>query len=106
MLSRELSPIDWSRPSGIILNQIRALVPWPVASTMADGKPIKVWEAVPGGATNDPAGTMRANKRGIEAACGDGKTIIITTLQRESGSRVSGDAWFNGRRAAAGTSWG
>lgn len=103
MLSRELSPVDWSKPSSEILNQIRALVPWPVASTTADGKLTKLWSAEPGTGTADPAGTMRANKRGIEAACGDGRTIIITSLQREGGARVSGDAWFNGRHAAAGT---
>ena len=103
MLSRELSPIDWSNSSQTILDQIRALVPWPVASTTADGKLTKVWSAVLGNDTSDIAGSMRANKRGIEVACGDGKSIIITTLQREGGSRVSGEAWFNGRRAPVGT---
>ncbi|MBO4915055.1 MAG: methionyl-tRNA formyltransferase [Oscillospiraceae bacterium] len=103
MLSRELSPIDWSNSSQTILDQIRALVPWPVASTTADGKLTKVWSAVLGNDTSDIAGSMRANKRGIEVACGDGKSIIITTLQREGGSRVSGEAWFNGRRTPVGT---
>ncbi|MEI3141469.1 MAG: hypothetical protein V8S34_08045 [Lawsonibacter sp.] len=33
MLSRELSPIDWSRSGQAIHNKIRGLVPWPATST-------------------------------------------------------------------------
>ena len=103
MLSRELSPIDWSRPAQAIVNQVRGLVPWPCASMMLDGKLAKVWHAEPNGRTSDAAGTLRAAKRGIEAACGDGNSILITELQPEGGKRMAAGAWLNGKRAAAGT---
>ena len=103
MLSRELSPIDWSRPAEQIYAQIRALVPWPCASTTLCGTTVKVWRAERGGRTGAAAGTFRAGKRGVEAACGDGNSILITELQPEGGKRMAASAWLNGRRVAAGS---
>ena len=48
-------------------------------------------------------GTLRAVKKGIEAACGDGKIILITELQQEGGKRMAANAFLNGKRIAAGT---
>ncbi len=103
MLSREMSPVDWSEPAQAVFNKIRALVPWPAATAVIDGKNTKLWRSELGGQTSDAAGTMRAVKRGVEAACGDGRSVVITQLQREGGGRVSGEAWFNGRHVPAGT---
>ena len=103
MLTREMSPIDWNKDAGTVINQVRGLTPWPCASMTVDGLTLKVWRAAPGGETNDPVGTLRAAKRGIEAACGDGKTVLITEVQPEGGKRMPAGAWLNGKRAAAGT---
>ena len=103
MLSRELSPIDWNQSAEQIVNQVRALVPWPCASTLLDGKTAKVWHVHRGGETRDVPGTLRAAKGGIECACGDGKTMVITELQSEGGKRMTASAWLNGRRVAPGT---
>ena len=103
MLSRALSPIDWKRPSRVILDQIRGLIPWPVASTVLDGKTLKIYQAQPCKATNEVPGMMRAVKGGIEAACGDGQSILITFLQPEGGKRMSASAYLNGRRIASGS---
>ncbi|MBQ5442197.1 MAG: methionyl-tRNA formyltransferase [Oscillospiraceae bacterium] len=103
MLSRALSPIDWKRPSRVILDQIRGLVPWPVASTVLDGKTLKIYQAQPCKATSELPGMMRAVKGGIEAACGDGQSILITFLQPEGGKRMSASAYLNGRRIASGS---
>ena len=32
MLSRELSPMDWSHPASRLHDQVRGLLPWPTAS--------------------------------------------------------------------------
>ena len=103
MLTREMSPIDWGKDSETIVNQVRGLTPWPCASMTIDGRTVKVWRAEPGGTASDPAGTLRAAKRGIEAACGDGKTVLITELQPEGGKRMAAGAWLNGKRVAVGT---
>ena len=103
MLSREMSPIDWNKSAEEIVDQVRALVPWPCATMTLDGKNAKVWHAVRGGGTKDAVGTLRASKHGIECACGDGKCAVVTELQCEGGKRMAASAWLNGRRAAAGT---
>lgn len=103
MLSRELSPIDWTRSSTQIIDQIRGLIPWPCAAANVLGANTKIFRAVPLGETKDAPGTLRAVKKGIEAACGDGKSILITELQQEGGKRMAANAFLNGKRIAVGT---
>ncbi len=103
MLSRELSPIDWSRSAREVFNQIRALVPWPCASAMLNGSTAKVWHAELYGEASGTPGTLRAAKGGIEAVCGDGQAILITELQCEGGKRMPASAWLNGKRVTPGT---
>ena len=103
MLSRELSPIDWTRSSTQIIDQIRALIPWPCAAASILGANTKIFHAVPLGETKDSPGTLCARKKGIEAACGDGKSILITELQPDGGKRMAANAFLNGKRIAAGT---
>lgn len=103
MLSRALSPIDWTKTSRQIIDQIRGLIPWPCASASIGGVTMKIFCARPNGETNDPAGTLHARKGGIEAACGDGTSILITELQPDGGKRMAAGAYLNGRRIAAGT---
>ena len=103
MLSRELSPIDWTRSSTQIIDQIRGLIPWPCAAASVLSANTKIFRAVPLGETKDAPGTRRAVKKGIEAACGDGKSILITELQQEGGKRMAANAFLNGKRIAAGT---
>ena len=103
MLSRELSPIDWMRSSTQIIDQIRALIPWPCAAASILGANTKIFRAVPLGETKDAPGTLCARKKGIEAACGDGKSILITELQPDGGKRMAANAFLNGKRIAAGT---
>ena len=103
MLSRELSPIDWTRSSTQIIDQIRGLIPWPCAAASVLGANTKIFRAVPLRETKDAPGTLRAVKKGIEAACGDGKSILITELQQEGGKRMAANAFLNGKRIAAGT---
>lgn len=103
MLSRELSPIDWTRGSTQIIDQIRGLLPWPCAAANVCGESVKVFRALPLGETKDAPGTLCAAKGGIEAACGDGRAILITELQPSGGKRMAASAFLNGRRIAAGT---
>jgi methionyl-tRNA formyltransferase len=102
MLSRELSPVDWSRSAEQVFNQIRALVPWPCATIALGGGTAKLWHAELGGKTSDAPGTLRAVKRGIEAACGDGCSVLITELQSQGGKRMAASAWLNGKRTSSG----
>ena len=96
MLSRELSPIDWTRSAAQIRNQIRGLMPWPCASTTVDGLNVKIFRAEFGNKTGKAPGSMTAVKRGLEVACGDGMTLLITELQAEGGKRMAAADYLRG----------
>ena len=103
MLSKALSPIDWNRSAKEIHNQVRGLIPWPCASTQVGGKNVKVFCTEIGSATAAPAGTVvAAGKQGIEIACGDGKTLLITQLQAEGGKRMAAADYLRGHSVQVG----
>jgi methionyl-tRNA formyltransferase len=89
MLSRELSPIDWNRDSLSIHNQVRGLIPWPCATTVLQNKKFKVFKTTAGNETTAVPGViLSAGDHGIEVACGDRKSLLITELQAEGGRRM------------------
>ena len=97
MLSKEMSPIDWSRPARAIDCQVRGLIPWPCASTELAGQRFKVYRNAPGRKTDKAPGTiLAAGKMGIEVACGDGQSLCITELQAEGGKRMAASAYLLG----------
>ena len=97
MLSKEMSPIDWSRPARAIDCQVRGLIPWPCASTELAGQRFKVYRTAPGRKTDNAPGTiLAAGKMGIEVACGDGQSLCITELQAEGGKRMAASAYLLG----------
>jgi methionyl-tRNA formyltransferase len=97
MLSREMSPIDWTRPARAISCQVRGLIPWPCAAAELAGTKFKVYKTAPGVETNKAPGTiLSADKKGIQVACGDGKSLYITELQAEGGKRMAASAYLLG----------
>ncbi len=100
-LSREMSPIDFSRPAQTIINQIRGLIPWPCATTDVAGTRWKVFRAHLGGETAKAPGTiLSADKAGIAVACGDGRSIVITQLQADGGKRMAAADYLRGHPIA------
>lgn len=96
MLSREMSPIDWTRSAKEIRNQIRGLIPWPCATTEVDGVKVKVFRAEFGNTAAKVPGSMWAVKKGLEVACGDGQTLVLTELQGEGGKRMAAADYLRG----------
>lgn len=97
MLSREMSPINWNRSAWEINCQVRGLIPWPCAVTELAGTKFKIYKTVVTGETDKEPGTiLSADKRGIQVACGDGKSLLITELQAEGGKRMAASAYLLG----------
>ena len=98
MLSKALSPIDWNQPIQHVIDQVRGLIPWPVATMELEGKRFKVFRVECTEQTSEkPAGTLIAQtKRGLEVVCGDGRIAVITQLQAEGGKRMSAADYFRG----------
>ena len=99
MLSRELSPIDWTRPARAIHCQIRGLIPWPCACTdVINGETMKIYDAEETGesVSAEPGTIVAAGKQGIDIACGDGKVLRIKELQAQGGKRMAAAAYLLG----------
>jgi methionyl-tRNA formyltransferase len=97
MLTKALSPIDWTRPAQQIHDQVRGLIPWPVATMELNGKRFKVFrvETVEAAAGKAPGTVLALDKRGLVIACGDG-ALRVTELQAEGGKRMRAPDYFRG----------
>ena len=94
---RELSPMDFTRPARSLHDQVRGLQPWPCAVTELSGATVKVYRTAVGGAVKAAPGTIvRADKTGIEIACGDGRTLRILELQPQNGKRMAAASYLAG----------
>ena len=97
MLSKHLSPMDWTRSAQALHDQVRGLIPWPCASMELGGKKVKVFKTRMGGEINAAAGTiLTAGKQGLEIACGDGHSLWILELQAEGGKRMMSADYLRG----------
>ena len=98
MLTKELCPIDWSKPPRQIIDHVRGLDPWPVATAELRGTRFKIYAVQPTGKTTDQApGTLLAlTKEGLEIAVGGGQVLVITVLQADGGKRMAAPDYFRG----------
>lgn len=98
MLSRELSPMDWSKPARTLHDQVRGLLPWPAAVAEFGGIRCKVFSTdIPLQTTDAAPGTiLEAGKRGIDIACGGGTVLHIDELQADGGKRMKAADYLRG----------
>jgi len=95
--------IDWSQPAEVIARRVRAFDPFPGATTLVAGEPVKVWrcrpEALAGVAS--PGLVLAADDAGIVVACGRG-ALRLTQLQRAGGKRLAAADFLRGFPVAVG----
>ncbi len=100
MLSKAMSPVDWTRTAQEVFNHIRGLYPWPGASTTAiTGEPIKLWGAqvVEKHTDAGPGTIVAAGKQGIDVACGEFNHVLrILELQPPGKKRMSAADYLRG----------
>lgn len=98
MLTKALCPIDWSKTPRQIIDQVRGLDPWPVATMMLAGKRFRVYGVRPAaGSTDQAPGTPLAlTRQGLEMAVGGGKRVVITHLQADGGKKMPAPDYFRG----------
>ncbi len=98
MLSKELSPIDWSRSALHIHNQVRGLYPWPSATAEIDGVRCKIMKTA---LTDEhtgkqPGSFVQADKHGLKVACLNGEVLEIMELQPDGKKRMTASAFLAG----------
>lgn len=95
MLTKERSPIDWTRPADQIHNQVRGLSPWPGAATIFEGKKLKVHRAIPAGTGNGTPGQILPGG-GLKVVCGKGTVLELLEVQPEGGKKMPGSDFLRG----------
>ena len=98
MLSRELSPMDFTRTAKQLHDQVRGLTPWPACTMEVKGQSFKVYAAEETDQTTKAApGTLvGTDKQGILMACGDGRVLRITQVQAPGKKRMSAADYLRG----------
>ena len=106
MLSRELSPMDWNRSARELHDQVRGLIPWPAAVAELGGVRCKVYATkVCDEHADAEAGTVvKADKKGLKIACGEGTVLEICELQPDGKKRMPANAFLLGRPIPEGSS--
>lgn len=103
MLNKSVSPVDWSKPAQAVHNHIRGLEPWPVATTVINGKPVKVFGSRMGRACGKAAGEVVNAEKELEICCGDGNSVVITQIQAEGKKKMPAADFLRGFKIEKGT---
>jgi len=106
-LTRESGIIDWSAPPAQIDRLIRAMNPWPAASTTIpckDGRPqkLKVFAAIPHGGSGAPGEVLKSGAESILVAAATG-AVLLQEIQPEGKRRMSARDFLAGNSLAPGT---
>lgn len=97
-LDKSFSPIDWNKSPRSVVKWIYGLQPWPVATMEIDGQSYRVFAAEYTGNRTDkkPGQIVSAGKEGIEVACADGETLMITQIQAPGKKRMKAADFLRG----------
>lgn len=100
MLDKSISPIDWNKRPREIVKHIYGLQPWPVATMELEGKTFRVFGAAytENRTEKTPGSVVSAGDAGIEIACADGKTLLVTELQAPGKKRMRAGDFLRGHR--------
>ncbi len=102
MLDKSMCPIDWSKSAQEVHNQIRGLCPWPIATTVLNGKVLKVYASLLCGETiSGKAGEVLESGKKLVIACGSG-AIELTQVQYDGGKRMAIQDFLRGHSVKAG----
>ena len=98
MLDKSMSPIDWNKTPREVNKWICGLQPWPVATAVINGETFRIFKAeYTENKTEKSAGSIvSAGKKGIEVACANGETLLITELQAPGKKRMKASDYLLG----------
>ena len=92
-ISRELCPIDWTKPNSEVHNKVRGLQTWPVACAALNGKEVKIHSTLLCPKSGAAGEIIAVNP--LTVACGEG-SVIIKELQLSGKKRMTSEAFLLG----------
>lgn len=98
MLDKSMCPIDWNRTPREVNKWICGLQPWPVATAEIGGEVFRIFKAeyTDNKTEKYPGSIVSAGKKGIEFACLNGETLLITELQAPGKKRMKASDYLLG----------
>lgn len=96
-LEKREASLDWGKSASELLRQVNAFNPWPVAQTLYERKPLRIWRAqrVDGVESAPPPGCVIGfGKEGVDVACGEG-ALRLLEVQLPGGRRITGGDFAN-----------
>lgn len=87
--------LDWLDPAEHLARRVRAMNPWPGASTRIGGLVVKIHRAEAGGGNGDPGTVLATDSSGIAVAAGEG-SLILREVQLEGRKRLSAADFLRG----------
>ncbi len=94
MLQKSLSPIDWNKPADAVHNLVRGLNPWPGASTVLEGKQLKIHRATLAQGSGAPGEVLSLAP--VVVACGDQRALQLQEVQYEGKKRMPAQDFLRG----------
>ena len=100
MLDKSLSPIDFSKPARNVVKWICGLQPWPVATAQFGETVLKIYSASYTNRHTDlePGSVVSTDQGGIEVACGNGETVLLTEVQAPGKKRMASTDYLRGHK--------
>ena len=100
MLDKSICAIAWNKTPREVLKHIYGLQPWPVATMELEGKTVRVFAAkyTDGKTEKVPGAVVSTDKGGLEIACADGETLLITELQAPGKKRMGAEDYLRGHQ--------
>ena len=83
-----------------ISESMQFLCSWPVATMELEGKTVRVFAAkyTDGKTEKVPGAVVSTDKGGLEIACADGETLLITELQAPGKKRMGAEDYLRGHQ--------
>lgn len=105
MLTKAMGELDFSKTTEELLNQIRALVPWPGTGVDTPGGRMKVWAASKGALQGNPGEVLCADaKQGLVVGTADG-SLFLEIIQMPNNAKMPAKAYLQGNTIALNENW-
>ena len=108
LISKKDGRINWEESAIAIHNRVRAMNPWPVASSLFRNQPVKIWRSTVFESSGEievgaKEGTVVALKKDrVVVQCGSSTYLGLATLQLPNRRRVSAGDFVNGNQLCVG----
>jgi methionyl-tRNA formyltransferase len=98
-LEKAEARLDWTQSAEVLARKVLAFDPWPIAEGEVAGEVVRIHGAIAVDAASQasPGTVLRADREGLDIACGTG-ALRIRTLQRAGGKAITAADYLNARR--------